>query len=68
MDVDFDTIENLLASGNRLNTSAEVEEFQDSLDDDSKKKLVRNQMQFMQNVCLQCIIMNYLNRSKTIDM
>lgn len=39
MDVDLDTIESLLPSGNRLNTSAEVEEFQDSLDDDSKKKL-----------------------------
>ncbi|XP_065933110.1 uncharacterized protein [Magallana gigas] len=40
MDVDLDTIESLLPSGNRLNTSAEVEEFQDSLDDDSKKKLI----------------------------
>lgn len=40
VDVDLDTIESLLPSGNRLNTSAEVEEFQDSLDDDSKKKLI----------------------------
>lgn len=42
MDVDLDIIESLLFFGNRLNILVEVEEFQDFLDDDLKKKLVRN--------------------------
>lgn len=42
MDVDLDIIESLLFFGNRLNILVEVEEFQDFLDEDLKKKLVRN--------------------------
>lgn len=69
VDVDLDTIESLLPSGNRLNTSAEVEEFQDSLDDDSKKKLVRNQMHIVYAKCMFTkIIMRKLKRSKMVDM
>lgn len=69
MDVDLDTIESLLPSGNRLNTPAEVEEFQDSLDDDSKKKLVRNQMHIVYAKCMFTkIIMRKLKRSKMVDM
>ncbi|XP_061180189.1 uncharacterized protein LOC133188704 [Saccostrea echinata] len=40
VDVDFDTIESLLPSGSKLNSVREVEDFQETLDDSSKRKLI----------------------------
>lgn len=39
MDTDYGTVETLLPQGEKLNSSREVEEFQENLDDSSQKKL-----------------------------
>ncbi|XP_062569804.1 uncharacterized protein LOC134231846 [Saccostrea cucullata] len=40
VDVDIDTIESLLPSGSKLDSVPEVEDFQESLDENSKRKLI----------------------------
>jgi hypothetical protein len=65
VDVDFDTIENLLPSGNRLNTLGEVEDFQETLDDNSERKLVRNKIVKLRFFYLQYIF--YLIKCKRLS-
>lgn len=40
VDTDYGTVETLLPQGEKLNSSREVEEFQENLDDSSQKKLI----------------------------
>ena len=42
VDVDVESVDTLLPSGRKLNTSQEIDDFQHSLDENSKRKLVRN--------------------------
>ena len=42
VDVDVETIDNLLPEGKKLDSTQDIEDFQDHLDDNTKRKLVSN--------------------------